>query len=200
MSKLAEFMNKRQTYDKISTCILSRLRSWHDNSAYEEFHFLPPTVTQAVEDQDSISWSNFLSDLWSTRWAEAQQSYYVWLGRRQTGRRWAISIIKLLVNIVWDMWSHRNGLIHAPTNKRTLKAVSLLDEAIREEMNRGCASLPQSVHHYFDTDLATLLSKPLPFKRNWLSTIDTARQLELEDIPENINRGPLRKWLETGFL
>ena len=71
MSKLAEFMTKKKTFDEISTCISSCLRSWHDNSEYKEFHFLPPTIAQATSDQDSIGWSKFMSGLWRKRWVEA---------------------------------------------------------------------------------------------------------------------------------
>lgn len=193
-------MSSIHTHPTIITCIMSRMRTWHNQETNEEPTGLPPLITQSLADQDAIGWSNFISGIWSSKWTEAQQSYYIWLQKKRTGKRWAVSIIKLLINIAWDMWSHRNGLRHLPSNKRVQKATSLLDEAIREEMSRGCLLLPPSVHHYFSEDLPSLLARPLHYKRNWLSTIDTARQLEIDGAIVTTDRTPLRRWLETGFF
>ena len=39
---------------------------------------------------------------------EVQDEYYIWLDRRNTGRRWAELLIVKLIDIAWDMWEHRN--------------------------------------------------------------------------------------------
>ena len=92
-------MHSKLTYPTIITCILSRLKTWQNKEENEEFDVLSPLIRQSLDDQDAIGWSNFISGIWSSKWAEAQHNYYVCLQKKRTGKRWAASIIKLLINI-----------------------------------------------------------------------------------------------------
>jgi hypothetical protein len=194
MTQLESLLAKRFTRPLIIEVFRSRLHTWRTSTPPAIFPDAPTIIQDAISEQDAIGWQNFVGGWWSTLWAAAQQEYFLWLNRRNTGRRWAIAIILKLTNVSWDMWHHRNGIRHKKDNPRTRKALSLLDQAISEEMALGPRLLPQSVHHYFASPLATILAKPIAYKRSWINAIDTARQMDGIQLykPE---RSPLRNWL-----
>jgi hypothetical protein len=45
-------------------------------------------------------------------WEDAQQAYYQLLNSCKSGRRRMTNLLQKLWNIVWEMWEHRNGVLH----------------------------------------------------------------------------------------
>ena len=45
-------------------------------------------------------------------WAEVQQRYFAWVKSKYSGRRWLSELIRKLWNVAWDLWEHRNGILH----------------------------------------------------------------------------------------
>jgi hypothetical protein len=52
----------------------------------------------------------------SWEWESTQQAYYTFTHSRRTGKRWLIQLIKKLWSIAWDLWEHRNGILHKQDN------------------------------------------------------------------------------------
>ena len=46
-------------------------------------------------------------------WEQAQEAYYKWYRSRKSARRWTTALIQKLWNVAWDLWEHRNGIVHA---------------------------------------------------------------------------------------
>jgi hypothetical protein len=45
----------------------------------------------------------------SIEWKVVQQAYYYeWLGKHNTGKKWALALIQKTFEVSWDMWDHRN--------------------------------------------------------------------------------------------
>jgi hypothetical protein len=43
-------------------------------------------------------------------WAGVQEAHFIWLSCRNTGKRWATSLIVKLWEVAWDLWDHRNQI------------------------------------------------------------------------------------------
>jgi hypothetical protein len=54
----------------------------------------------AHREQDSIA----------LKWSDAQQGYIDSLQKKNTGCRWAISVIQKALDVSWDMWEQRNDI------------------------------------------------------------------------------------------
>jgi hypothetical protein len=91
--------------------IIQRLHQWR-NPTLRDIEWTDDGVQAAILHQDRFGWYNLLMGRISVKWKEVQQRYYVLLGRRNTGRRWLISLIETIWAISWDMWDHRNGILH----------------------------------------------------------------------------------------
>jgi|NOAtaT_6_FD_contig_81_301931_length_1652_multi_2_in_0_out_0_3 hypothetical protein len=73
-------------------------------------------VSLAFDIQSDIGW-NLLLEGWIAYEREfLQSSHYALIGSRKSGRRWLIQVIKKLWLVSWDMWEHRNGILHDSDN------------------------------------------------------------------------------------
>jgi hypothetical protein len=200
-------LTKTKTLPQLQDALLTNLSHWREGEPtyYPQGHQWPH-INQAIHDQESIGWGIMLEGCLSQHWKAVQEEYFVWLERRNTGRRWAELLIAKLIDVAWDMWEHRNHVQHAPDNPRRLKALSALDQALLEELEQGRGLLPETLWHHLDTSEEDLLNRTPNFKKSWLRTIEVGRRyaiaaLEGEDPPDigyEPEREALRKWMQTG--
>jgi hypothetical protein len=128
------------------------------------------------------------------------------LQSRRTGKWWAISLLKKLWQIAWDLWEHRNGILHNRQNMITAEECTRLDQMIRNVYYDYRQSLLIQDRYLTSLPLRTLLSKGTSYKRTWLSQMDVAiknqwrqqwssRQRQEEEL-QAMQRS-LRRWLQT---
>lgn len=77
--------------------------------------------------------------------------------------------------IAWDLWEHRNNLLHNEGNRAHRKEVEDLNSAIESEWEKGRDTLPQCYNSLFNTTLQILLDKSQHSKQQWLNSVWTAR-------------------------
>jgi hypothetical protein len=200
-------MKKLTALPQLRSAILVNLERWRENEPifYPEGHRWPH-VRSAIDDQARIGWGLMLEGCLSRHWKEVQEEYYSWLDRRNTGRRWTELLIVKLVEVAWDMWDHRNHSQHAPDNPRRQKALTALDQAVLEELQRGRGILPEPLWHHLDTSEEDLQARQEGYKKSWLWTIEAGRRYAIArtegqdpiDIGYEPEREALRKWIRTG--
>jgi hypothetical protein len=142
----------------------------------------------------------------SVHWKAVQDAYYMWLAWRNTGRRWAELLIAKLVGMARDIQDHQNHVQYAPNNLRCQKALTALDHAILEELQRGQGILPESLWQSFETSEEALLARLEGYKKSWLQRIEAGRRYAIArrdgndttDIGYEPEREALRKWITTG--
>ena len=66
-----------------------------------------PVPLHAIDTQDRIGWLAFFEGCIAVEWA-VQEAHFIWLGRRNTGKRWATSLIVKLWEVATDLWDHCN--------------------------------------------------------------------------------------------
>jgi hypothetical protein len=166
---------------------------------------LPPhhpdsEITHVIDAQCAIGWFPFLMGHISNHWKSVQHAYFLWQGRRNTGKKWATQLIIQLQNVSWDMWEHRNGILHNTMTPAKLRALARLDDSIQEEYSAGTHRLLPRDHRWFDKPIETVLGYPFQEKEQWLSSVLYARirwrhRRDVARASLDASRRVLRNWL-----
>jgi ribonuclease HI len=160
---------------------------------------------EASEHQDIIGWTNFMIGRMAPEWAAAQQSYFDWLGRRRTGKRWLVAITVKLLNLSWDMWDHRNKILHASLHPWKLIEVSIADQQIDEEYDRGYINLLRKDYKWLTQPLRTVKKLPIEDKLQWIESVRLARlRFDRDSVAQfqsfQPERNAIAKWMKTSNL
>ena len=130
--------------------IIMRLWQW-DKALPINYNNVPPGVFAGVAMQDEIGRNGFLYGRLSYEWEGIQAIYYERLGRHNTGKRWAMKLIQKLQQVLWDMWTHRNGVFHHMLYPEWLKKLEFLHHQIKgiwsyceEYAPNTCRHLPET--------------------------------------------------------
>lgn len=177
ISHVSRELIRLRTAPTITTAIVKNLVAWRTGSA----PFLPESdqwgERQAVEQQHRMGWTNFVFGRWHQQWARAQQNYMQSQESKHSPRRWTAAIIHKLFMTAWDMWDHRNKVLHAPDGPRAIIEQAHLSAQITSEYNRGLEGLRPSDHYLLQDPLQSILSGTCSSQRKWLHSVHLARQL-----------------------
>ena len=97
MVKLTEWLKLNKTCPDIVKLILHGMYNWRrgeeitplTNLEFEDVHRIYGAQLQ-------IGWRPFMGGCISFEWAKVQGDYYKWIGRKKTGKRWAVALIQKL--------------------------------------------------------------------------------------------------------
>jgi len=103
----------------------------------------------------------------SQHWANIQQDFLNSIRSRRTGRRWPIPVIKKMWDVSWDLWNHRNGVMH---NKAQLGAsdISQLDHSVTNAYQDLVQHPSRNTRPLIFLPLRNILSKDARYKSVWL--------------------------------
>jgi len=76
-----------------------------------------------------------------------------------------VELIKKLWNISWDLWDHRNKVLHNSQNARNDILDSRINNQIRSLFGQGLQAIPRDSFAFFQMPIDTLLQKPDITKR-----------------------------------
>jgi hypothetical protein len=203
---LAKWMDSVDTDPDISDAILHYLNSWRldlDSS------YVPPFfLREAIDQQKSMGWNLMLEGWMAAEWELVQQAYYTFLKSRRTGKRWLISIIKKLWQVAWDLWDHRNKVLHESENSVMQSHQRRLDHLVTDTYQRlSTYVIARSDQYLTRLPLPQLLVKECEYKKAWLMQADAAlcitRRSQWRDRqpPHIMLRGMkqlLTRWLNSG--
>lgn len=118
-----------RTNPSIITVWKSRLLGWQDQIRFpfSQYSIVEKTY-QAVKEQDSINWSNFLMDRLSSKWLEAQNEWIVMTStkRKRSSKRLMLKPIIAVWEVCWKQWEHKNTILHDnhhPWKQRELRDI-----------------------------------------------------------------------------
>jgi hypothetical protein len=199
IANLKVWLQEQRTQPGIITVLCAKLLAWQQGSTedipVETFHDLPAVVHR----QDQIGWQSLLEGRPSLGWSEVQQRYLEWLGSRKSGLRWLTALIHKLWDIAWDMWDHRNRVLHDTENS---VARDLEIQQITAEFQLGTAGLPALAKAMFRRGLRPLLQQQPAYQTAWLIRIQAARaRAERRDERQqdtfSTERAGMLRWLGT---
>jgi len=177
LEDLATLMHQMETDPTLIHIILVYLRGWWSNEAV--FYQPPRQFQELLQDQQKVGWRRFFEGWLVCSWAEKQQRYYTLLRSGKTGRRWAGAIVVKLWNIAWDMWEHRNGILHERENL-VVRAMQhhLNAKVTRVYLNLSSRLLRYTDRHLVYLSLQDLLRKDNNYKATWLSVAEPSLREE----------------------
>ena len=108
--------------------------------------FSDPVLYQLLLKQDAIGCRACIDGLLVKEWAAVQASYFEMIESRRSGKRWAVALIKKLWDTAWDMWDHRNRVVH--DNEMGVRAIELR-RAIREQFQLGSQGVTAQARRLF---------------------------------------------------
>jgi hypothetical protein len=200
--KLDKWMLSQHTMPQLRTALLACLSHWRDPVLP-----CPPSdihdIRMAVELQDRIGWYPFVNGHLCNLWKGIQHQYYVFLGRRNTGRKWVRELIKKLWGIAWDMWEHRNGILHADITPAKLQQIEQANLRVQNEFDTGPGGLMARDTHWVLQDIGTILRYDLETKLQWLESVALSRarhaaRSELTYAAMQNQRDLMERWLSNG--
>ena len=115
--------------------------------------------------QEHIGWNKVLEGWLAKDWREIQQRYYQLIRSRKTGKRWVTALIQKLWEIAWDLWEHRNGVLHERENAITRSMGLQLNQRIsRVYVQLLSSPLRFNDKHILSLPLSSLLKKAVHYK------------------------------------
>jgi hypothetical protein len=95
----------------MSKAIIAYLEGWR-NAQQESVRISQEWIGQAFSDQSTLGWRNFLEGFLHTSWQATQKIYFARIGSARSPKRWTTALIQKLWDVAWDMWEHRNDILH----------------------------------------------------------------------------------------
>jgi len=182
---LTNTLRQLETDPTLQHIITFYLHSWWsgETTSYEA----PTAFYELLQEQQQIGWDRFFEGWWSEKWASIQQQYYNLGKSTRTGRRWATAIVTKLWNIAWDLWEHRNGILHEGGNLITQSMTVQLNARVSWFYNDlSSRALRQYDRYLVHHSLYTLLRKDNNYKITWLLVAEPViRSSRLDDWREN---------------
>jgi hypothetical protein len=93
MSSSIDWLTSIHTATEITYWIIQRLTEWRSQDPFSIANTELPGLLQAIDAQDRMGWLAFFEGCIAVEWAGVQQAHFLWLGRRNTGKRWATSLV-----------------------------------------------------------------------------------------------------------
>ncbi len=127
-------------------------------------------MSDILQKQARIGWRRFFEGWISIKWTEAQQRYYNLIKSYRMVKRWTTALIKKLWEIAWDLWEHRNGILHETDNVVTSASLCRLDRKVTDTYGKLTnALLPANDRHLLSVSLSRLFQKDFGYKETWLN-------------------------------
>jgi hypothetical protein len=106
------------------------------------------TIAWQQEQQD-IGWVNFMTGFIGKEVTQTQMNHYCAIGSRKRGKPWASQIIMLNWQLLFQLWTGRNEVLHQKEIINSISGVALLDIEIEKLYDEGYADLPQTAKKWF---------------------------------------------------
>ena len=196
MIDLIRYMRKLKTNEKVIEAITTNLYSWRNDLEYPSSIDYDIYLQQAIIEQNRIGWNNFALGRLSKKWRKVFLRMYPNHRCKQLTPK---LLIQRLMDITFQMWDNRNKILHDKTNIHKLHGEKEIDFKIKYQLALGTDNLLPNDEHLVDVDAETTLNKTLFHKKEWLSSVESARTCQMPDRMKDFNysRNVLSKWLGT---
>jgi len=105
LSSLKKWLKETDTDPTIIQALTTGLQLWYQGAA-------PQTGSPALIQQSLLGWDGIMDGWLGIEWRLQQEAYWNQWKRQKSSKCWTSKLIKKLWNIAWDMWDHRNGILH----------------------------------------------------------------------------------------
>lgn len=128
------------------------------------------------------------------------------MGSKWSGKRWVVAVIKKMWDISWDLWEHKNHVLHKQdyiVRDQSIRMIKYHITTLFMRLHQG--NLLDNVRHLIHLPLSDLLSNRLDYKIGWLKVAEPAlaREKAMSWRHSNVSmrmmekkRRSMRSWLE----
>ena len=175
LNDLLQWLQRRGTKPQITNTIIAGLRTWRLD--LPSLHMNDRRWDGiCLQEQNELGWFSFLQGRLSLHWRIRQEAYYKTMGFRRTGRRWVEALIRKLWEISWNMWDHRNKVLHDKDRHKEL-GDNELGQMVRAEYDKGGRDLAPRMKYLLAAALEEVLEYSVSRKKRWLRSVQAAREL-----------------------
>ena len=180
LRKFAKFLDRLNTHPDIITIFHDALEQQHPISFSKVSHNITKdhNIIVAAQEQDEIKWHNFFKGHISKAWKTAQLKYFneMFLVPPSVDS-WLKQIIHHIYNFSFEMWNHRNSIVHEKKEEflNQKESTKLENQIIRSYLEGSQNVLPK--HRYmFNDQLRDILHMSVKEKQYWVLTVDASRK------------------------
>lgn len=192
IKSLETWMEDHLTAKPLRKAICQRLEEWR-SSTITTFRSRDENVEAAIMEQDAIGWQNFLEGRVSKKIQHAQQLHLDALSTRRTGERWLAALIVKMWEVSWDLWDHRNGILH--NNENSVKYAKQKRE-VELEFEEGYEGLARHVRRWFQGGVEAVLKLTPDQRQAFLVNVRAARTLASEADGEGDTHRSQREFMQ----
>ena len=175
LKDLTKWMVQAETHPAIRKHIINLLESWANERPVPDIPFCSLETRAALQVQNNLGAFNMILGRVATQLEDCQGRHYKAKKSRRSGRRWTVELIKKLQDIAWDMWDHRNSVLHNdPTRHHRKTELEEANADIEREWTRGAQGLLNHDQFLFHSREA-VDNRSLEQKREWLEAVQGAR-------------------------
>jgi hypothetical protein len=196
LAALQRLLRQLQTDPRIIKVIIEGLKGWRNGE--EKIYNSRFAAEKVADNQTALGWKHFFEGRHHKQWRLLQEQYFLQMSIHRSGKRWSGAIIKKLWEIAWDLWEHRNGIMHG---KECALLSDGLDKQIEELWHDPDRTKIQTIRKLGQSTLAALLQSPSSTKQNWVIRVKMALQRYKENQGESIyasERKRMQRYLD-GF-
>ncbi len=129
----------------------------------------------AALQQNDLGWIAAIEGWWSFEWAYIQDSFYRSMNSNKTGRQWLISLIKRVWQIAWELWAHRNDILHQQENAVRDEEENPLNRKVRHLYFKAYSVLKNTLDGcLLKVQLLDLEKKSVIYRREWATKTELA--------------------------
>ena len=179
IQKFFDYIHKVHTHPSICTIFEQALK----DSTPTSFAILTENmesdnmIKMAAIEQDEIGWDNFFKGHISKKWAIAQLKHYENMYKNPPSiAHWAKNIIIQIYNVTFEIWMHRNKVVHDNFEGNLSQQESIkLQEQITEEFRKGTNGLLIQHKYLLERPVEEIYKKNVNDKKYWLKMIQASR-------------------------
>ena len=147
------------------------LRSWREDCPPPPQLEIPLSLRSLFHQQTSMGWTAFCVGRVSTSWNLHTTS----TDSHNNPKRWVHSLIQKLCSTIWNMWDHRNTVLHDPEGRILSQQHHQLNAQIRLEYMLGSIDLHPDDQPLLRPSIDYMCSRSLERKQRWLASMQKAR-------------------------
>ena len=131
-----------------------------------------------------------------------QELFYLESGSKRSALRWVSTISTQLWNITYQLWMHRNDVLHASSRIHILSGLVHLQNSICSEFSTGLQHLPSTYSRYFSIPLPLLLKKIATCQKIWFLVIRSGREASDLSTSNDVwqTDQPFSRWIDFPLL
>ena len=134
--------------------------------------FIPLKINRT---QTNVGWSTFIFGAPCNDLIKLQHQYLQHKNKKRSGTNWFSNVIKIIWDLQFNLWIHRNTFIHHNNNSIHPSDEDKINKCIQREYNIGILRMDRIYTGLFSIPYNTLLNKNDNYKLQWLHTIWEAR-------------------------